>query len=81
MEETLWRQKSGEIWLREEDNNITFFHKMTNVCSRRNLLTIVRVNGDSLFEEGELKDGVCRAFHSLLYKTEDCRLSTRGFVF
>ena len=62
MEETLWSQKSGEIWLREEDNNIMFFHKMTNACSRRNLLTIVRVNGDSLFEEGELRMGCVELF-------------------
>ena len=35
-EEISWRQKSRELWLKEGDNNIKFFHKMVNAHSRRN---------------------------------------------
>ena len=35
-EEISWRQRSRELWLKERDNNTRFFHRMTNVHSRRN---------------------------------------------
>ena len=35
------------------------------MSNRRNLLTKRRVNGTGLFEESEIKNGVCRAFHPL----------------
>ena len=34
MEETTWRQKSGEIWLKDWDKKTPlFFHKMANVSA------------------------------------------------
>ena len=38
LEETFWRQKSREIWLKEGDKNIGFFHRMTNSHRRRNTI-------------------------------------------
>ncbi|RVW96305.1 Transposon TX1 uncharacterized 149 kDa protein [Vitis vinifera] len=34
MEETAWRQKSRELWLREGDKNTGYFHKMANAHRR-----------------------------------------------
>ena len=45
MEETSWRQKSREVWLKEGDRNTKFFHKMANAHRRRNFLAKIKING------------------------------------
>lgn len=45
LEETMWRQKSRELWLRDRDKNTTFFHEMANACRQRNFLVKSRVKG------------------------------------
>ena len=62
MEETSWRQKSREIWLREGDKNTKYFHKMANVRARRNFLSKIRVNGVTLSSIEDIKDSVCRTY-------------------
>lgn len=81
LEETSWRQKSREIWLREGDKNTRFFHKMVNACPRRVLLTKVRINGVTLTDDEEIKVGVCRAYLILFSEMKDWRLSIRGLHF
>ena len=54
---------------------------MANAHSRRNVMTKVRVNGAILMEVDGIKDGVCNAFHALLFEMGDWRLSIRGFCF
>ena len=71
MEETFWRQKSRETWLKEGDKNTKFFHKMTNARARKNLLSKVNINGNSLTSAEDIKDGVCRGYRTLLAETED----------
>ena len=61
MEETFWRQKSSETWLKEGDKNTKFFHKMANARARKNLLSKVNINGNTLTSAEDIKDGVCRA--------------------
>ena len=57
--------KSRELWLKEGDNNIRFFHKMTNVHNRRNWLSKLKVNGCWYTEENDLKNRVGGAFKKL----------------
>ena len=59
-EEISWRQKSRELWLKEGDNNISFFHRMANAHSRRNWLSKLKVNGSWHSEENNLKNSVLR---------------------
>ena len=42
MEETSWRQKSREIWLKEGDRNTGFFHRIANSHKKSN--TIERIS-------------------------------------
>ena len=65
MEEVSWRQKSREIWLKEGDKNIGFFHRMVNSHRRRNSIRSIS-NGGRLVKEPEIKKGLVGAFQSLL---------------
>ena len=64
MEETSWKQKSREIWLREGDKNTKYFHKMANARARKNFLSKIRVNGVTLSSIEDIKDSVCRTYLS-----------------
>ncbi|RVW96589.1 Transposon TX1 uncharacterized 149 kDa protein [Vitis vinifera] len=66
LEETSWRQKSREIWLKEGDRNTRFFHQMANAHRRRNQMNRVKVNGRWYNEEREIKEEVCRVYQGLL---------------
>ena len=73
MEETLWRQKSRKLWLKEGDKNTKFFHKMANASARNFFLSKVNINWDTLTSEEDIKSEVCRAYRTLLLEIEDCR--------
>ena len=64
MEETSWRHKLREVWLKEGDRNTSFLHKMAN-AHRRNTLAKVKINGVSLTEEANIKVGIFQAFQIL----------------
>ena len=66
MEETSWRQKSKETWLKEGDRNTGFFHRMANAHRRRNYLKNISINGRKLDKEAEIKEGLVNAYQNLL---------------
>ncbi|KAJ9708014.1 hypothetical protein PVL29_000195 [Vitis rotundifolia] len=81
LEETSWRQKSREIWLREGDKNTKYFHKMANARARRNFLSKIKVNGVTLSSIEDIKDSVCRSYQSLLSDSGDWRPNINGLNF
>ena len=66
MEETSWRQKSREIWLREGDKNTKYFHIMANARAKKNFLSKIRMNRVTLSSIEDIKDSVCRTYQSFL---------------
>ena len=66
MDETSWGQKSREVWLKEGDRNIRFFHKIAHSHKRRNNINKIRINGEWLIGESEIRQGVVEAFKNLL---------------
>ena len=69
LEEIHWRQLSRELWLREGDRNMGYFHRMATAHRRRNTMDRIKVNGIWLSEEQEVRTGIADAFKQLL--TED----------
>ncbi|RVW47226.1 putative ribonuclease H protein [Vitis vinifera] len=64
--EAHWRQHSREIWLREGDRNTGFFHRMASAHRRNNAMDIIKVNGEWLVEEQEVREGVVNSFQQML---------------
>ena len=71
LEEISWRLKSREVWLKEGDKNIGFFHKMANAHRRRNYVDRIKINCVWISEDNEIKEGVVRDFRSLLSNLGD----------
>ena len=81
LEEISWRQKSRELWLKEKDKNTIVFHKMANTHRTRNFLEKLRINGDLLVGENNIKEGMARAFQLMFSKMGEWRSSIEGLVF
>ncbi|KAK1301648.1 hypothetical protein QJS10_CPB12g00512 [Acorus calamus] len=66
MEETEWRQRSRELWLKEGDNNTKFVHKVASQRRRSNHIGAIRVDGSPVVDphiiEQTFVDYFTRAF-------------------
>ena len=77
----LWRQKSRELWLKEGDKNIGFFHKMANYHKRQSIIRIMKINGVWSSMNGTLPQDIVRALQDHLSDTGDWRANTDGLYF
>ena len=73
LEETSWRWKSREIWLKKGDRNMSFFHRMTNPYRKRNQMARVKIDGAWIIEDRELRVAVSRTVQLLLSTNDDYR--------
>ena len=81
LEETSWRQKTREIWLKEGDRNTGFFHGMANSHRRRNTILQLNINGEHVREEEALRQGIENAFESLLNDPGEWRANPTELTF
>ena len=80
MEEMSWSHKYREIWLKEGDKNISFFHRMANSHKRHNHIKRMRING-VWSEESSLRKDIASAFQALLSKPVEWRANIQGLIF
>lgn len=81
MAETSWRQKSRALWLKEGDNNTSFFHHVANSNRRRNYLGILEVDGHVFEDREDIKTQVEQFYHSLYQESETWRPEADGLDF
>ena len=81
LEETSWRQKSRELWLKEGDRNTGFFHRMTNSHKKSNTIKRIRIGGEWLEGDGEVRIGIVNAFKDLLSDPGTWRASPEAWIF
>ena len=73
LEETSWKQKSREIWFKERDRNMRFFHRMANAHRRRDQMARVKIDGVWVTQDKDLRVAMGRAFQLLLFTNDDWR--------
>lgn len=66
-EESFWRQKSRETWLKEGDRNTIFFHRTTIENRTRNrIIEIKKENGEMTQSMEEVNKEAIRFFEEIL---------------
>ena len=78
---SLLETKNREICLKEGDRNSKFFHKMANTHRRKNFIVKIKVNGEWIIGDRELREGVVGGFKSLFFEEEGWRPSIEGLSF
>ena len=81
LDEISWRQKSRALFLKEEDNNTRFFHRLANSHRRTNTMRGVEVNGIMYEAESDIQDQVVGFYKSLYQEPEDSRPTVDGLDF
>ena len=81
LEEIHWRQKSRETSLKAGDRNTGFFHRMANSHLRKNTIARIRINGDWISDEIELRKGIIDACQAWLSNDLAWRAEIDGLPF
>ena len=74
LEEIYWRQLSRELWLREWDKNMGFFHCMATTHRRSKSMDRIKINEVWLSKEQEVREGVANAYQQLLLENSEWKV-------
>ena len=80
-EEVSWRQKYRVVWLKEEDKNTKFFHRMANARRRINYTGKIRRDTTVLQDPLQIKEEITPFFEKLYSKEDIVRPSLDSIVF
>uniref|UniRef100_A0A803NTT8 Reverse transcriptase domain-containing protein n=1 Tax=Cannabis sativa TaxID=3483 RepID=A0A803NTT8_CANSA len=73
--EDMWRQKSGDIWLKLGDRNSRFFHASVAVRKRRNHIWGLRDKQDVLWESRGKMEGIINSYFNEIFSSIDPKFS------
>lgn len=72
-EESLWRQKSRALWLKEGGKNTKFFHRIANAHRRYNSIDQLMVQGEITQEPHKIKGEIIDFYKKLYTETAQWR--------
>lgn len=74
-EEICWRQRSKVRWLKEDDNNTTFLHKVASFRRKYNWISDIHWEGQSLNYSTKIKEAFTYFFKKIFSKSKPFFLS------
>lgn len=69
-EDIHWGQKAKCKWLQQGDENTTFFHRMANGKNRKNAITKLVIDGETMEDVNKIKEETIQYFSTLYTKEE-----------
>ena len=79
LEETFWRQKSRALYVKEDDNNTRFFHRLVNSHRRASHISSSEVDG-VLYEDGPTIQSQCGSVLSKSLRRDRYVASNCGWI-
>ena len=81
LEETFWRQKSRALYVKEDDNNTRFFHRLVNSYRNANQIKRIEVDGVLYEDESNVRSQLVLFYQGLYKETEVGRPTMDGLDF
>jgi hypothetical protein len=78
MEEIYWRQKGGEKWILEGDNNTTFFHLVANGRRRKKIISCIENEGVNVTDPEQIQKTIYEFYKKLFGKQPERNVTLGG---
>ena len=69
--EIFWRQRSRIQWIKNDDKNMKYFHRMATTHKRINTIESLKINGELSSEPEEIKNSIVDFYHHLYKEVEN----------